>query len=291
MPTVVEEPSPAPAQKTSRAGRDLPAAIGVGAGLIIVLLVGLFLAPPVVAALAAAAAGVGVWEVCGSLARGGIKVPRAPAAAGAAVLPLAAFMGGSEALIIALILVCTVVILCRVFGRREGMVLSVMSSLFAVTWAGLLISLAVLLFQTPEGPSKVLLVILMAVGNDTFGYIAGVLWGKHPMAPRISPKKTWEGFAGSMLGSLVLGTALGALMLQTPWWHSTVLAFFLVIVSALGDFSESMVKRELGVKDMGDLLPGHGGVMDRIDSILFAIPVGYVVFELLSGISRLGQGA
>lgn len=291
MPTVVEEPSPAPAQKTSRAGRDLPAAIGVGAGLIIVLLVGLFLAPPVVAALAAAAAGVGVWEVCGSLARGGIKVPRAPAAAGAAVLPLAAFMGGSEALIIALILVCTVVILCRVFGRSEGMVLSVMSSLFAVTWAGLLISLAVLLFQTPEGPSKVLLVILMAVGNDTFGYIAGVLWGKHPMAPRISPKKTWEGFAGSMLGSLVLGTALGALMLQTPWWHSTVLAFFLVIVSALGDFSESMVKRELGVKDMGDLLPGHGGVMDRIDSILFAIPVGYVVFELLSGISRLGQGA
>lgn len=291
MPTVVEEPSPAPAQKTSRAGRDLPAAIGVGAGLIIVLLVGLFLAPPVVAALAAAAAGVGVWEVCGSLARGGIKVPRAPAAAGAAVLPLAAFTGGSEALIIALILVCTVVILCRVFGRSEGMVLSVMSSLFAVTWAGLLISLAVLLFQTPEGPSKVLLVILMAVGNDTFGYIAGVLWGKHPMAPRISPKKTWEGFAGSMLGSLVLGTALGALMLQTPWWHSTVLAFFLVIVSALGDFSESMVKRELGVKDMGDLLPGHGGVMDRIDSILFAIPVGYVVFELLSGISRLGQGA
>ena len=291
MPTVVEEPSPAPAQKTSRAGRDLPAAIGVGAGLIIVLLVGLFLAPPVVAALAATAAGVGVWEVCGSLARGGIKVPRAPAAAGAAVLPLAAFMGGSEALIIALILVCTVVILCRVFGRSDGMVLSVMSSLFAVTWAGLLISLAVLLFQTPEGPSKVLLVILMAVGNDTFGYIAGVLWGKHPMAPRISPKKTWEGFAGSMLGSLVLGTALGALMLQTPWWHSTVLAFFLVIVSALGDFSESMVKRELGVKDMGDLLPGHGGVMDRIDSILFAIPVGYVVFELLSGISRLGQGA
>ncbi|MCT1590457.1 phosphatidate cytidylyltransferase [Kocuria palustris] len=290
MPTVVGEPSSAPAQRTSRAGRNLPAAIGVGAGLIVVLLVGLFLVPPVVALLAAAAAGLGVWEVCGALARGGIKVPRAPAAVGAAVLPLAAFVGGSEALIIALILVCTVVILCRVFGRTDGMVLSVMSSLFAVTWAGLLISLAVLLFHTPEGPAKVLLVILMAVGNDTFGYIAGVLWGKHPMAPRISPKKTWEGFAGSMLGSLILGTVLGALMLDVPWWHSTVLAFFLVIVSALGDFSESMVKRELGVKDMGDLLPGHGGVMDRIDSILFAIPVGYVVFELLVAVGRLGQG-
>lgn len=291
MPTVVDEPSPAPAQKSARAGRDLPAAIGVGAGLILVLLVGLFAAPPLVALLAAAAAGLGVWEICGSLAHGGIEVPRLPAAVGAGLLPLATFVGGSEALIISLVLVCTVVILCRVFGRPEGMVLSVMSALFAVTWAGLLMSLAVLLFHTPQGPAKVLLVILMAVGNDTFGYITGVLWGKHPMAPRISPKKTWEGFAGSMIGSMLLGSALGAALLDSPWWHSTVLAVFLVIVSALGDFAESMVKRELGVKDMGNLLPGHGGVMDRIDSILFAIPVGYVVFGLLEAAARIGAGA
>lgn len=291
MPSVVDGPSSGPAQKTSKAGRNLPAAIGVGAGLVVVLIVGLFIAPPLVALLAAAAAGLGVWEICGSLARGGIKVPRVPAAVGAGLLPLAAFVGGSDALIISLILVCTVVILRRVFGRPDGMVLSVMASLFAVTWAGLLMSLAVLLLHTPQGAAKVLIVILMAAGNDTFGYIAGVLWGKHPMAPRISPKKTWEGFAGSMLGSMLLGSLLGAALLESPWWHSTVLAVFLVVVSALGDFAESMVKRELGVKDMGYLLPGHGGVMDRIDSVLFAIPVGYVVFGLLEAAARIGGGA
>ena len=287
MPAVIDGPSPAP-QRTSRAGRNLPAAIGVGVGLLGVLLLGLYVLPPLLALIAAAAAGLGVWEVCRSLEHGGIRVPRIPAAVGGAALPLAAFIGGSELLIIALAVVCTAVILWRVFGPREGMVLSVMASQFALTWAGLCMSLAVLLYLTPEGATKVLLVILMAVGNDTFGYIAGVLWGKHPMAPRISPKKTWEGFAGSMGGSLIVGSLLGAVLLSTPWWHATVLAFFLVIVSALGDFAESMVKRELGVKDMGDLLPGHGGVMDRIDSVLFAVPVGYVVFELLALLSRVG---
>lgn len=287
MPAVMDGASPVP-QRASKAGRNLPAATGVGVGLLGVLLLGLYVLPPLLAVFAAAAAGIGVWEVCRSLEHGGIRVPRIPAALGGAALPVAAFIGGSELLIIALVLTSTVVILWRVFGPREGMVLSVMASQFALTWAGLCLSLAILLYLTPEGASKVLLVILMAVGNDTFGYIAGVLWGKHPMAPKISPKKTWEGFAGSMGGSLLIGSLLGAVMLSSPWWHVTVLAFFLVIVSALGDFAESMVKRELGVKDMGDLLPGHGGVMDRIDSILFAVPVGYVVFEMLSLLSRIG---
>lgn len=286
MPAVIEESATAPAP-ASKAGRNLPAAIRVGAGLLIVLGVALFLVPPLVALIAGAAAFLGVWEVCRSMEHGGIRVPRLPACIGAALLPMAAFAGGAEALVIGLILVCTAVILCRVFGPREGMVLSVMASLFPLAWVAVSLSLAVLLFGTSEGAAKVLLVILMAVGNDTFGYIAGVLWGKHPMAPRISPKKTWEGFAGSMVGSLIVGSLLGAVLLSSPWWHSAVLAFFLVIVSALGDFAESMVKRELGVKDMGTLLPGHGGVMDRIDSILFAVPVGYVVFELLALLTRL----
>lgn len=286
MPALEEPPaesgSGVAAPKQSKAGRDLPAAIAVGAGLLIVLGLGLFVVEPVVAVLAAAAAGLGVYEVCRSLAHAGIDIPLIPAVLGAAVLPIAAFYGSSQALIIAIVVVCLVIVTVRVFGPRKGMLLSVMGSLFALTWVSLCLSLLVLLFQTEQGAAKVLIVILMAVGNDTFGYIAGVLFGKRPMAPRISPKKTWEGFGGSMLGSMVLASLLIMFLLDDPWWHGLVLAFFLVWVAALGDFAESMVKREIGVKDMGTLLPGHGGVMDRIDSIVFVAPVGYVVFELLN---------
>lgn len=272
----------ASAPKQSRAGRDLPAAIAVGVGLLVVLGLGLFVIHPLLAMLAAAAAALGVYEVCRSLAHAGIRIPVVPAAFGAAIMPVAAYYGGAQALIVATVLASFGVVGVRVFGPRQGMLLSVMGSLFALTWVALCVSLLVLLFGTHQGAVKVLIVILMAVGNDTFGYIAGVLFGKHPMAPRISPKKTWEGFAGSMLGSMALASVLVAFLLGDPWWHGLVLAFCLVWVAALGDFAESMVKREIGVKDMGTMLPGHGGVMDRIDSIVFVAPVGYVVFELLA---------
>ncbi|MDO4254987.1 MAG: phosphatidate cytidylyltransferase [Kocuria sp.] len=283
MPSVpnTTQQQPPPATQQSRAGRDLPAAVGVAVVLLTMLLTGLFLYPPVVAMLAGAAAALGVYEVCRALEHGGIKIPITPAVVGAAVMPLAAFLGGAEALLIATVVVSLVVIMVRVFGPKQGMVLSVMGALFALTWVALCLSLLVLLFRTEQGGAKVLTVILMAVGNDTFGYFAGVLFGKHPMAPRISPKKTWEGFAGSMFGSMILASILVVVMLDSPWWHGPILAFCLVWVAALGDFAESMVKREIGVKDMGTLLPGHGGVMDRIDSIVFVAPVGYVVFELL----------
>ncbi|KAA9393565.1 phosphatidate cytidylyltransferase [Kocuria coralli] len=284
MPAVDHEAQPesgGAAPKPSRAGRDLPAAIAVGVGLLVMLGLGLFVVPPLIALLAAAAASLGVFELCRSLAHGGIRIPILPASIMAAVMPVAAFYGGAQALIIATILASLVVITVRVFGSRQGMMLSVMGALFALTWVALCLSLLVLLFRTEQGAAKVLIVILMAVGNDTFGYFAGVLFGKHPMAPRISPKKTWEGFAGSMTGSMILASLLIPLLLGDPWWHGLILAFCLVWVAALGDFAESMVKREIGVKDMGTLLPGHGGVMDRIDSIVFVAPVGYVVFELL----------
>ena len=101
------------------------------------------------------------------------------------------------------------------------------------------------------------------------------------MAPRISPKKTWEGFAGSMIGSIITGVLCAVLLLGDPWWTGVVLAVLLVIAATAGDLSESMVKREIAIKDMSNLLPGHGGVMDRLDSIVFAVATGYVVFAVL----------
>lgn len=266
----------------SRAGRNLPAAIAVAVVLIAALVTGLFFVPLVLALLAGAASGIGVWEIARSLTYRGVQIPKVPAVLAAVAMPLAAFFGGAEWLSMALVLSVTLVVVWRAFGSREGMMLSMMGSVFALVWASFLLSTAVLLYHSADGPQKVLTVILLAISSDTFGYAVGVVWGKHPMAPKISPKKSWEGFAGSLGGAVVAGVLCALLLLGIPWWQGAVLAVAIVAVATVGDFSESMVKREIGIKDMGTLLPGHGGVMDRIDSILFAVITGYVIFELFS---------
>ncbi|MEX5295225.1 phosphatidate cytidylyltransferase [Kocuria sp. CPCC 205268] len=256
--------------------------MGVAVVLIGTLLVGLFVQPLVLALLAGTAAGIGVWEVGRSLRYGGIAIPRVPAVAAGVLMPVAAFAGGGEALMMAVIVGLTLVIVWRALGHRDGMILSIMGSVFALVWVGFMLGIALLLYHTEAGPLKVLTVILLAVGSDTCGYAVGVIWGRHPMAPRISPKKSWEGFAGSLGGSVVIGVLCAVLLLDHAWWQGALLAAALVLAATLGDFSESMVKRELGIKDMGTLLPGHGGVMDRIDSILFAVPAGYLLFALFA---------
>ena len=260
----------------------MPAAIAVALVLIATLLVGLFLFPLVLALLAGTAAGIGVWEIARSLSYRGIQIPRVPAVIAALLMPLAAYQGGAQYLSFAMVLSVTIVVVWRAFGPKEGMVLSIMGSVFALVWASFLLSGALLLYHSDNGAFKILTVILLAVSSDTFGYAVGVVWGKHPMAPKISPKKSWEGFAGSLGGAVIVGVLSSVFLLGDTWWQGAVLAIAIVAVSTLGDFSESMIKRELGIKDMGTLLPGHGGVMDRIDSILFAVITGYVIFELFA---------
>ena len=150
------------------------------------------------------------------------------------------------------------------------------------SWVPLLLSFALLILDSVNGQWLIATLLLLAVANDTFGYIVGVLIGKHPMAPKISPKKSWEGFAGSMAGSMAIGACAMHFWMDMPWWTGVILAFFTTIAATTGDFSESMVKRELGIKDMSNLLPGHGGIMDRLDSVLFVIPLGYVISHVLA---------
>jgi phosphatidate cytidylyltransferase len=126
--------------------------------------------------------------------------------------------------------------------------------------------------------------LLLVVSNDTFGYLVGASLGKHPMAPKISPKKSWEGFAGSIGGAMLIVILACIFILDKPLWVGVVLAVGLVAASTAGDLAESMVKRELGIKDMSSILPGHGGVMDRLDSIVFASPVAFVLFSTVSGV-------
>jgi len=121
------------------------------------------------------------------------------------------------------------------------------------------------------------------VCSDVGGYATGVLFGKHPMSPRISPKKSWEGFGGSVVFCVAAGVGSGVVLLDLPWWNGAVLGLALVVTAVLGDLVESAIKRDLGIKDMGSLLPGHGGLIDRLDSLLLSAPVAWLLLTVFVG--------
>jgi phosphatidate cytidylyltransferase len=245
------------------------------------VLAGLFLWPLAFVAIVAVFSVVGCWEVARALETTGTDVPLVPVAVGGVALPFAAYYGGAEALGFALGGTVLLVMLWRVIEASAGSSRSVAASTFVLLWVPFLISFSVLLFNEEKGQLLVAMVLLLVVANDTFGYLVGAFFGKHPMAPRISPKKSWEGFAGSCAGAMVVGILAVVFLLDKPWWAGIPIAIATVAASTAGDLSESMVKRELGIKDMSNLLPGHGGVMDRLDSVVFAMPVGYILSVLL----------
>jgi phosphatidate cytidylyltransferase len=141
---------------------------------------------------------------------------------------------------------------------------------------------AVLLAKPHDGAWRVLVTLAAVVLSDTGGYVAGVFFGKHPMAPTVSPKKSWEGFVGSVLSTALGGALLFLLVMDLPWWQGVIFGAGVSAACVLGDLGESLIKRDLGVKDMSNLLPGHGGLMDRLDSILFAAPTAYLLLLAFS---------
>jgi phosphatidate cytidylyltransferase len=155
------------------------------------------------------------------------------------------------------------------------------ATVFIATWIPLFASFSALLIFQEDGGGRVFVVLLGVVFSDVGGYAAGVLFGKHPMVPAISPKKSWEGFAGSLLLGITAAVLGVAFLLDQPAWVGVPLGLLLVITGILGDLVESQFKRDLGIKDMGTLLPGHGGMMDRIDAMLPSAVVGWIVLTLL----------
>ncbi|MDO5744629.1 MAG: phosphatidate cytidylyltransferase [Micrococcaceae bacterium] len=268
-------------KKTSKAGRDLPAAIVVGIILLGVVLTGLFFLPLAFVATVAIFGVVGCWEVSRALNSTGIDTPLVPLAVGAIAMPFSAFYGGLEALGMAFTASALLVFLWRILEGPAKSVASVVASIFVLSWVPLLLSFAVLVLKEPRGHLLLTTMLLLVVSNDTFGYLVGVLFGKHPMAPKISPKKSWEGFAGSVGGATIVGILAAVFLLDAPWWFGVPLAVATVAAATTGDLAESMVKRELGIKDMSNILPGHGGVMDRLDSVVFAVPVTYILTILM----------
>jgi phosphatidate cytidylyltransferase len=265
----------------SRAGRDVPVATAVGLGLAGVLVASLFIYRPAFAALVAVAAAAGCWELATALRRADLIVPVVPVVVGSVAMITAAWYAGEDGLVVALTLTALLVAAWSLTtgGARDPR--HVLASLFVVAYVPLLGSFAVLLARPEDGDWRVITFVLLVVCSDFGGFVTGVRFGKHPMAPAISPKKSWEGFAGSVGFGLIGGVAITVLALDGQWWQGLILGAAAVVSATLGDLGESTIKRNLGIKDMSSLLPGHGGVMDRLDSLLVTAPVVWVLLTTM----------
>ncbi|CAA9320827.1 MAG: Phosphatidate cytidylyltransferase [uncultured Frankineae bacterium] len=279
LDTAPSPPEGAPGKRApGRAGRNLPAAIGVGVGLGALVAVPLF-SPYrwVFVAVVAAAVALGVYEVVSALRRLGARPPMVPLVLGGVAMVALAYLEGPDALFLALVLTVLACLAWRLADPAEGFLRDVAASTFTATYVPFLAGFAALLAVPDDGPRRVTAFIAVVVCSDTGGYVAGVLLGKHPMAPTVSPKKSWEGFAGSLLACAVAGAVLFPTLFGASPLLGVVYGLAVVGAATLGDLGESMVKRDIGIKDMGTLLPGHGGIMDRLDSLLPTAPVAYVL--------------
>ena len=266
-----------------RAGRNLPAAIAVGVILAALSLLTLFTQKWLFAALAGAAICVGVWELVNAMRTRDIRVPLVPTLVCVPVLTTAAYVWGSEALLACFAGAVLLVLVWRLFGPVEGFVRDASASVFVVAYLPLMLGFAMLTLANEQGPRRVLVFILLTVCSDIGGYAVGVLFGRHPMAPSLSPKKSWEGFAGSVALQLAVGAFAFVVILDSSVWKGLVAGAVLTVTATLGDFVESGVKRDLGVKDLGSILPGHGGLMDRLDSL---VPNAFASWALFTTLLR-----
>jgi phosphatidate cytidylyltransferase len=213
---------------------------------------------------------------------GGSHPPLVPLLVACPLMIGLAWRGGVEAMILGLALSVLAAMVWRLADGPAGYVRDIGSAALVAVYVPFLAGFAALLVHPADGDRRVLLTLASVVLSDTGGYAAGVFFGRHPMAPTVSPKKSWEGLAGSLVATAAGGAVLIVLMFHQPWWHGAIFGLAVSAAAVLGDLAESLLKRDLGVKDMSNLLPGHGGLMDRLDSILFAAPTAFVLLSLLA---------
>jgi phosphatidate cytidylyltransferase len=268
-------------RKPGRSGRDLGAAIGVGLGLGAVILLSLLLWRPAFLLVLAAAVVVATIELVGALRKGRFRSPLVPVVAGGLAMIALAWSRGPTGLVAGFLLTVLAVLVWRLAEGPAGYLRDAAAGVLVACYVPLLAGFAALLLVPDDGAVRVIAFIVTVVCSDVGGFAAGVLLGRHPMAPSISPKKSWEGMAGSVTACMVAGVLMVGLALDGPWWGGLLFGAAIAVSATVGDLGESLIKRDLGIKDMGDLLPGHGGLMDRMDSLLPSAAVAYLLLAVL----------
>lgn len=279
-------PTAAAAAPPSRAGRDLTRAIPVGVGLGALVIASIAFNPRAWYFVAAGAVAIGTWEVFKRLRQARFQLPLIPLLVGGQAIVWSGFVGEALGAFAAFAATSVVVLVWRLLmaglhTAPQNYLRDVSVSMFVLVWIAVPGSLGAMLADGDRGALKVLALILLVVCSDIGGYVSGVLFGKHPMAPAISPKKSWEGFAGSLVFAMIGGALVVALFFQDDVWKGILLGVLTVLTATLGDLVESQVKRDLGIKDMGTMLPGHGGFMDRLDSVLPSAVVVWIIFTFV----------
>ncbi|WP_415646061.1 phosphatidate cytidylyltransferase [Stackebrandtia soli] len=264
-----------PPPPANKAGRNLPMAIGVGLGLGALVLASLLVYREVFILVIAAAIAVGTWELSAAMRSRDIGVPTIPLIACGWGMIALTWYGGATLLVVGMGVTVAVLFVWRLADGATGYHTDVPASVLVATYVPFLGGFAILLLASDDGHLRVIATLAVVVLSDTGGYAAGVVAGRHPMAPKISPKKSWEGMAGSLVACAVGGALLLYFMFGVAWWLGALYGLTLAIAATMGDLTESLIKRDLGVKDMSKLVPGHGGLMDRLDSILLALPVSF----------------
>lgn len=268
-----------------RAGRNLFFAIGTGVLLGGVFVVSLFVMREIFAGLVAVIVAIALLELASAFRGSGRRVPRVGAMLGGVIIIASAFWFGAEGMLIGLFAASLMLTVWRLI---EGLVprwevppktllRDIFSGLFSLVYVAFLAGFTVLLVREPNGQWWVFTLVLVVVSVDVGAYAAGVTLGKHKMTPRISPNKTWEGFAGAAVAACITATLMTTLVLGQPWWLGLLMGILLLLSATGGDLTESLIKRNLGVKDMSSWIPGHGGFLDRLDSILPSAAVVYGV--------------
>ncbi|HMD93410.1 MAG TPA: phosphatidate cytidylyltransferase [Trebonia sp.] len=263
-----------------RTGRNLPVAIGVGAAMGGVALLTLLTVKATFLIYMGAALAVALHELDSALKTREIRMPVIPVALGGAAMVTSAYWAAGGAVAASFALTFLAVLVWRMFSGTEGYVRDISAGIFAAAYLGLLGATVAAMLAPSDGGKRVLTFIILAICSDIGGYFAGITLGRtgaHKLAPAISPKKTWEGFAGSALASIVAGAILLPALLHGHWWQGVVIGAAAVVAAVFGDLAESMIKRDLSIKDMGTLLPGHGGILDRIDSLIFCAPIVWLL--------------
>jgi len=266
--------------RPGRVGRDLPAAIAVGVALVCLVVAALVVSKLFFVGVVVVAILLAVHELTTALAVNGTSVPVLPLYLGTVAIVVAAYFGGPDAMVLALAFTVIATMAWRLPGGAEGYLRDASAGALCAVYLPFMAGFALLLLQPDDGAWRVVTFIAVVAASDTGGYAVGAAVGRHPMAPTISPKKSWEGFAGSMLFGVAAGTLMAMFVLDVPFWVGIIIGATLVAVGTAGDLIESLIKRDIGIKDMSSFLPGHGGVMDRLDSLLVGAPVAWLIMYI-----------